>query len=36
MKFFFKKYLDYEKKKGSAEGVEHVKEMAVAYVSKLH
>lgn len=35
MKFIFKKYLDFEKKKGNAEGVNHVKEAAVAYVRSL-
>jgi rRNA biogenesis protein RRP5 len=32
MKFFFKKYLDFEKKKGSPEGVNHVKQAALDYV----
>ncbi|KAJ3372351.1 hypothetical protein HDU91_003961, partial [Kappamyces sp. JEL0680] len=31
MKFFFKKYLEFEKKKGTPEGVDHVKAIAVAY-----
>ena len=35
MKFFFKKYLDFEKSKGTAQGVEHVKQAAVAYVEGL-
>ncbi|KAJ3043804.1 Protein RRP5 [Rhizophlyctis rosea] len=35
MKFFFKKYLDFEKNKGTPEGVEHVKQAAVAYVEGL-
>ncbi|TPX58764.1 hypothetical protein SpCBS45565_g07918 [Spizellomyces sp. 'palustris'] len=35
MKFFFKKYLDYEKKHGTPESVEHVKQAAVAYVERL-
>jgi rRNA biogenesis protein RRP5 len=35
MKFFFKKYLDFEKRKGTAEGVNHVKEAAMAYVQSL-
>uniref|UniRef100_UPI00398EE491 protein RRP5 homolog isoform X2 n=1 Tax=Pristiophorus japonicus TaxID=55135 RepID=UPI00398EE491 len=32
MKFFFKRYLDYEKKHGSAESVQAVKEKALEYV----
>ncbi|KAJ3251091.1 rRNA biogenesis protein rrp5 [Boothiomyces macroporosus] len=35
MKFFFKKYLEFEKKKGTPEGVNHVKEIAVRYVETL-
>ncbi|KAI9106108.1 hypothetical protein DFS34DRAFT_47062 [Phlyctochytrium arcticum] len=35
MKFFFKKYLEFEKKHGNAEGIERVKGMAVAYVERL-
>jgi len=31
-KFFFKRFLDFEKAHGSEEGVEHVKELARAYV----
>ena len=36
MKFFFKKYLEFEKKKGTPEGVNHVKEAAVRYVQTLN
>jgi rRNA biogenesis protein RRP5 len=32
MKFFFKKYLDFEKTYGTAETVAHVKEAAMNYV----
>ncbi|KAI3436621.1 hypothetical protein D9Q98_006038 [Chlorella vulgaris] len=32
MKFLFKRYLDYEKAHGTAEGVEHVKKRALEYV----
>lgn len=32
MKFFFKKYLDFEKKKGTEEGAKHVKQAAMDYV----
>lgn len=35
MKFFFKKYLDFEKKFGSAETVDHVKMAAVKYVETI-
>lgn len=35
MKFFFKKYLDFEKKKGTPEGMMHVKQAAVAFVKNL-
>ena len=35
MKFFFKKYLEFEKKHGTEEGVEHVKEAAMAYVDRI-
>ncbi|KAI8821806.1 uncharacterized protein EV422DRAFT_495369 [Fimicolochytrium jonesii] len=35
MKFFFKKYLDFEKKNGTPETVNHVKQAAVAYVESL-
>lgn len=35
MKFFFKKYLDYEKKHGTSEGVDHVKQAAIRYVETL-
>jgi rRNA biogenesis protein RRP5 len=35
MKFFFKKYLDYEKKHGTEEGAEHVKQAAMRYVETL-
>jgi rRNA biogenesis protein RRP5 len=35
MKFFFKKYLDYEKKHGSPEGVENVKQAAIRYVESI-
>ncbi|KAI8900511.1 hypothetical protein BC833DRAFT_523413 [Globomyces pollinis-pini] len=36
MKFFFKKYLDFEKRKGTTEGVNHVKEAAIRYVETLN
>jgi rRNA biogenesis protein RRP5 len=36
MKFFFKKYLDFEKKKGTPEGVDHVKEAAIRYVETIN
>ncbi|RKO83650.1 hypothetical protein BDK51DRAFT_32283 [Blyttiomyces helicus] len=32
IKFFFKKFLEFEKTHGTPEGVEHLKERAVAYV----
>jgi rRNA biogenesis protein RRP5 len=35
MKFFFKKYLEFEKTKGTPEGVNHVKEAAMRYVETL-
>nr|KAJ3421087.1 rRNA biogenesis protein rrp5 [Polyrhizophydium stewartii] len=35
MKFFFKKYLDFEKKHGDAHGVEHVKQAAMRFVESL-
>ncbi|KAI8904014.1 hypothetical protein EDD86DRAFT_206747 [Gorgonomyces haynaldii] len=35
MKFFFKKYLDFEKKSGTPEGVAHVKDAAARYVATL-
>ena len=35
MKFFFKKYLEYEKKHGTPEGVEHVKKAAIRYVETI-
>ena len=35
MKFFFKKYLEYEKKFGNEKGVEHVKAQATAYVERM-
>lgn len=35
MKFFFKKYLEFEKKFGNDDTVEHVKNAAVAYVQSL-
>lgn len=35
MKFFLKKYLEFEKKHGSAEGVDHVKNAAMRYVQSL-
>ncbi|KAJ3411723.1 hypothetical protein HDV05_001783 [Chytridiales sp. JEL 0842] len=35
MKFLFKKYLEFEKKNGTPEGVEHVKEAAMEYVRKI-
>ncbi len=35
MKFFFKKYLDFERASGNERGVEHVKQAAMAYVESL-
>ncbi|KAI8921523.1 hypothetical protein BC831DRAFT_80778 [Entophlyctis helioformis] len=35
MKFFFKRFLDYEKKHGDSKGVEHVKAAAMRYVESL-
>ena len=35
MKFFFRKYLEFEKAQGNQEGIEHVKACALAYVEKL-
>ncbi|KAI8835154.1 hypothetical protein BJ741DRAFT_534156 [Chytriomyces cf. hyalinus JEL632] len=35
MKFLFKKYLEFEKSKGSPEGVKHVKEAAMEYVERI-
>jgi rRNA biogenesis protein RRP5 len=35
MKFFFKKYLDFEKKHGTTESVEHVKQAARDYIESL-
>ncbi|KAI8806617.1 hypothetical protein BJ742DRAFT_679848, partial [Cladochytrium replicatum] len=35
MKSFFKKYLEFEKRKGTPEGEQHVKEAAMAYVAKV-
>ncbi|KAJ3186618.1 hypothetical protein HDU85_007438 [Gaertneriomyces sp. JEL0708] len=35
MKFFFKKYLDFEKKHGTDATVEHVKAQAIAYVERI-
>ena len=34
MKFFFKRYLDFEKKHGTEAGVQHVKDAARAYIAK--
>lgn len=34
MKFLFKRYLDYERKRGSAEGVAHVKRRAMEFVEQ--
>lgn len=35
MKFFFKKYLDFEKAHGTSDGADHVKQLAVRYVESL-
>ena len=35
IKFFFKKYLDYEKKYGDEDGIEHVKQAAMDYVQRM-
>ncbi|KAJ3327121.1 hypothetical protein HDU76_012346 [Blyttiomyces sp. JEL0837] len=35
MKFLFKKYLEFERSKGTAEGMEHVKQAAMAYVESI-
>lgn len=35
MKFFFKKYLAFEKRYGTAEGVDHVNQAAIEYVQTL-
>jgi hypothetical protein len=35
MKFFFKKYLDYEKKHGDEDAIEHVKQAAMDYVQRM-
>ncbi|KAJ3122551.1 rRNA biogenesis protein rrp5 [Physocladia obscura] len=35
MKFVFKKYLEFEKTKGTPEGVQHVKESAMEYVARI-
>ncbi len=35
MKFFFKRYLDFEKACGNDQGVEHVKQAAIAFVESL-
>ncbi|KAJ3065320.1 Protein RRP5 [Podochytrium sp. JEL0797] len=35
MKFLFKKYLEFEKTKGTPEGVKHVKESAMEYVERI-
>lgn len=36
MKFFFKKYLDFEKQHGDESGVDHVKQAALSYVESLN
>jgi rRNA biogenesis protein RRP5 len=36
MKFWFKKYLEFEKKWGTSEGIAHVKQAAVKYVETLN
>lgn len=35
MKFLFKRWLDFEKAQGNAEGVEHVKKSAMAFVESV-
>jgi hypothetical protein len=35
MKFLFKKYLDFEKRKGTPDGVDHVKKAAMEYVRRI-
>jgi rRNA biogenesis protein RRP5 len=35
MKFFFKKYLEYEKKYGDEASIQHVKDLATQYVASL-
>jgi rRNA biogenesis protein RRP5 len=35
MKFLFKKYLEFEKKNGTDEGVQHVKQAAMDYVERI-
>ena len=34
MKFFLKRFLDFERRHGDAESMEHVKDLARAYVEK--